>query len=281
MILLDGKKLAGEIAECLRAEVAKLPSKPKLSIILVGDDPASLMYDNMKIKKARELGMEAELLHFKDDISEDEILAAINRLNLDPGVDGIMVQMPMPPHLDETWVCSHINPSKDVDGLCPYNKGMLSMYNDTVFLPATVRGIKKLIEHYGVPVEGQDAVVVGASNIVGKPAEMMLLNMGATVSICHSRTKNLASYTKRADIIISAAGVENLITANMVKKGVAVIDVAMLRSAKTGKLCGDVDIEGVARKASFITPVPGGVGPMTVIALMSQLVEAYHANRRA
>ncbi|MDR1009272.1 MAG: bifunctional 5,10-methylenetetrahydrofolate dehydrogenase/5,10-methenyltetrahydrofolate cyclohydrolase [Rickettsiales bacterium] len=278
-ILLDGRGLAEEITARLKAEVAAQPSAPNLKVILVGNDPASLMYDNAKVKKAKELGIESELVRLPATASEEELLSLIDRFNKDQNVNGILVQLPLPSHIDESLACGAVAPWKDVDGFHPLNKGLLSMGDEAMLAPCTPLGIITLLEHYGIELDGARACIVGSSNIVGKPMQMLLANRGATTTLCNVHTRGLSEMTHMADILISAVGKESLITADMVKDDAVVVDVAMVHSARDGSLCGDVDFEEVAKKASAITPSPGGVGPMTIITLMMNTLKAYKIRR--
>lgn len=270
--LLKGKEVAEIILTELKLKVATLPKKPVLGIVSVGEDPASQVYIQKKIKAAEEIGIQAKHYQLRENIEEKELLTLIGELNLDSEMDGFIVQLPLPEQIREEKVIENISPEKDVDGFHPFNQGKMfqGIINSNSLLPATPFGIMKLLEHYRIELEGKKAVIVGRSNIVGKPLAALLLNKNATVTITHSRTKNLAEHTLTADLIISAVGKPNLITAEMVKPGAIVIDVGMNRV--DGKLVGDVDFEKVKEKASYITPVPGGVGPMTVAMLMYNLI---------
>ncbi len=278
MELLDGKLVAQELYTKLLGDVQALKAKdiqPKLVIILVGDDPASQSYIRSKTKASEKLGIESELITYKpDEIDTPRLIAKINELNNDDSVNGILVQLPLPDHIYEPEIIKAISPIKDVDGFTAYNIGKMFLSTDFEELaPCTPLGIIRMLEHYNIDVTGKEAVVVGRSNIVGKPAAVMLLNRGATVTACHSKTKDLKFHTSRADILVVAVGKSKLITADMVKEGAVVIDVGMNRNEK-GKLEGDVDFENVKNKASYITPVPGGCGLMTVACLMENVVKA-------
>jgi methylenetetrahydrofolate dehydrogenase (NADP+) / methenyltetrahydrofolate cyclohydrolase len=245
----------------------------------VGDDPASLTYVRNKKRACETAGIIYGELKFPTTVTQDELLKAIDGLNKDDSVNGFIVQMPLPSHIYVPEVIRAIDPKKDVDGFQAYNIGKMFLSPEFEDLPpATPLGIVKLLDHYNIPIQGQEVVVVGHSNIVGKPISVMMLNRNATVTTCHIHTKNLAEHTKRADILIVAVGKPNLITADMVKDGVVVVDVGMNKKAD-GKLCGDVDFEGVSKKASYITPVPGGVGPMTVAALILNTIRATERQR--
>jgi methylenetetrahydrofolate dehydrogenase (NADP+)/methenyltetrahydrofolate cyclohydrolase len=277
MILLDGKKVAEGVVAKVKAEVEGLKAAgihPKLVVIQVGEDPASLVYIGQKLKRCRETGIESEHLKFRDDITTEFLVGKIHELNADSRVHGILVQLPLPKHVATPLVMKAIDPSKDADGFTAYNIGKMTLGTEFEHLaPCTPKGVIELLEAYNISLEGKEVVMVGASNIVGKPLAIMMLNRRATVTICHSRTRNLASHTKSADILCVAVGKPGLITADMVKDGVIVIDVGINR-LPDGSLCGDVDFEGVSAKASYITPVPGGVGQMTVACLMENIVSA-------
>lgn len=275
MELMDGKELAKNIRANLKEEVEELKKKgiyPKLAVIMVGDDKASAVYVRNKSKACNEIGVEYEEFLLKADTTMDELLGLIKKLNEDEKIDGILLQSPIPRHLDINEAFMAIDPKKDVDGFHPVNVGKLSL-NQDCFVSCTPYGIIKMLETYNVPIEGARAVIIGRSNIVGKPLIQCLLNKNATVTICHSKTKNLEEVTKQADILIAAIGKPEFVTGNMVKEGTAVIDVGINRT-EDGKLVGDVNFEEVSKKASYITPVPGGVGPMTIAMLMTNVVKA-------
>ncbi len=283
--IISGTEIAKQIRAELKEEVAELKEKhnitPGLATILVGDDPASKVYVGQKDKACKELDIYSERIDLPGDTPEADLLALIDRMNHDPKINGILVQLPLPRHIDERKVVYAIDPAKDVDGFHPVNVGKL-MIGTKCFLPCTPHGIQELLIRSGVQTAGAEVVVIGRSNIVGKPIANMLLQKGeggdATVTVCHTRTKDMAFHTRRADILIVAAGRPNTVTADMVKEGVVVIDVGVNRIGKTpeGKaiLAGDVDFESVKEKAAAITPVPGGVGPMTITMLMKNTVEA-------
>lgn len=271
--IIDGKKLAQKIRLELKTEAEKFKTRPKLAVILVGNDPASKIYVRNKNKACEEVGINYEEHVLEETTKMEDLLQLIDRLNSDDSINGILLQAPLPKHLEINRVFEEISPIKDVDGFNPINVGKLLIGEDT-FISCTPYGIIKMLEEYNIPIQGKNAVVVGRSNIVGKPLAQCLLNKNATVIICHSKTENLSNYTKNADILISAVGKANLITADMVKEGATVIDVGMNRS-DNGKLCGDVDFENVKEIASYITPVPGGVGPMTITMLMNNVIKAY------
>lgn len=277
MKLIDGKELAQNIRTNLKEEVEELKKKginPKLAVIMVGDDKASAVYVRNKSKACNELGIEYEEFLLDAEITMDELLSLIDKLNKDVNIDGILLQSPIPRQLDINEAFRRIDPKKDVDGFNPVNVGKLSL-NQDCFVSCTPYGIIKMLETYNVPIEGAHAVIIGRSNIVGKPLLQCLLNKNATVTICHSKTKNLEEVTKQADILIAAIGKPEFVTANMVKEGACVIDVGINRTEE-GKLVGDVKFSEVSEKASCITPVPGGVGPMTIAMLMANVVKAAH-----
>ena len=271
-VRIDGKALAAKV-KARAAEGAKdLPRKPGLAVILVGDNQASRVYVTGKEKDCAECGFQSFEHKLPAETTQTELLALIDRLNRDEAVDGILVQLPLPKGLDEDQVLNAIRPDKDVDCFHPFNVGRL-VIGDPVFLPCTPAGVMEMLKEYDIPVAGKHCVVLGRSNIVGKPMGALLLQQSGTVTTCHSRTPDLASMTRQADILVSAVGRVGLVTADMVKEGAVVIDVAMNRNAE-GKLCGDVDYASVEPKASYITPVPGGVGPMTRAMLMENLLAA-------
>ena len=271
-VRIDGKALAAKV-KARAAEGAKdLPRKPGLAVILVGDNQASRVYVTGKEKDCAECGFLSFEHKLPAETGQEELLALIDRLNRDEAVDGILVQLPLPKGLEEDQVLNAIRPDKDVDCFHPFNVGRL-VIGDPVFLPCTPAGVMEMLKEYDIPVAGKHCVVLGRSNIVGKPMGALLLQQSGTVTTCHSRTPDLASFTRQADILVSAVGRVGLVTADMVKEGAVVIDVAMNRNAE-GKLCGDVDYASVEPKASYITPVPGGVGPMTRAMLMENLLAA-------
>ena len=271
-IRIDGKALADKVKAQTAAEAKGLLRRPGLAVTLVGNDPASRVYVTGKEKDCAACGFLSFEHALPEDTSQETLLGLIEELNRDPQVDGILCQLPLPRHLDEAAVLNAIARDKDVDCFHPYNVGRL-MAGDPVFLPCTPAGVMEMLREYGIPVRGKRCVVLGRSNIVGKPMAMLLLQQDGTVTICHSRTPDLASLTRQADILVSAVGRVGLITADMVKEGAVVIDVAMNRN-EAGKLCGDVDYSGVEPRASYITPVPGGVGPMTRAMLMKNILTA-------
>ncbi len=283
--IIDGKQIASDIRAELKAQVEKLKAKgviPGLGVILVGADPASISYVTAKEKACTEIGIYSDDNRLPAETSEKDLLALVNKMNKDPKINGILIQLPLPKHINEQKVLLAIDPAKDVDGFHPVSVGKM-VVGQKAFLPCTPNGVVQLLLRSGVKLDGAEVVIVGRSNIVGKPLANMLIQKSssgnATVTICHTRTKDIAAHTRRADIVIAAAGKVNTITADMVKDGVVVIDVGVNRVAdatkKTGfRLVGDVDFEGVSKKASLITPVPGGVGPMTITMLLYNTVES-------
>ena len=301
-MILDGKKIAADIRAELREQISSLVAKgqraPKLAVVIVGHNPASETYVANKMKACAEVGIESERIAFEADITEQELLAAVQRLNNDPTIDGFIVQLPLPEHISETTIMSAIDRRKDVDGLTPENVGR-TVQGLQSLVSATPKGIRELLARYAIQTEGKHVVVIGRSNIVGKPIAMLLMqrpylslpgmsaaSLGdATVTICHSKTQDLKSICLTADIIIVAAGCPKLLTAEMVKEGAVIIDVGINRiddsSVPRGyRLVGDVDFENVAPKAAYITPVPGGVGPMTIVSLLQNTLQAYNEHSR-
>ena len=273
-IIIDGKELAKNIREGLKAEVKELKSadiNPKLAVIMVGDDKASKVYVKNKSKACEDVGIEYVEYLLPEKTKMQELLELIDKLNNDETVHGILVQSPLPKGLDANEAFKAISPKKDVDGFNPVNVGKLSL-NQDCFVSCTPYGIIKMLENYNISIEGAHAVIIGRSNIVGKPLAKCLLNKNATVTVCHSKTKNLKEMTKQADILIAAIGKAKFITADMVKEGAAVIDVGINRTENG--LVGDTDFDNIKEKASFITPVPGGVGPMTIAMLMTNVIKA-------
>ena len=273
--VIDGNALAQEVrAEWkIRAErLAKNGMQPGLAVIIVGGNPASSIYVRNKAKASREIGIYSEIHEFGENSAQEEIIQRIRELNSNPAIHGILVQLPLPRHFESAKVIESIAVEKDADGFHLYNVGALVTGN-TVFPPCTPYGVMKMLEKYGIKVEGQHAVVVGRSNIVGKPMALMLLQKGATITICTSRTRELAEHTARADILVVAVGKPHMITVDMVKPGATVIDVGINR-LPDGRLTGDVDFESVKERAGYITPVPGGVGPMTITMLLCNTIEA-------
>ena len=275
MVVIDGKAVSRSVRERVKQETAELKAKgitPGLAVIVVGDDPASAVYVRNKEKACDEVGFYSEKYALPASTTQKELNDLVYELNARPEISGILCQLPLPAHLDDKEVIARINPIKDVDAFHPVNVGAI-MIGDYHFLPCTPAGIMELIHSAGVDPMGKKAVVIGRSNIVGKPMAMLLLHENATVEIAHSKTQNLADVTKSADILVAAVGKAKFVTADMVKPGAVVIDVGMNRD-ENGKLCGDVDFESVAPKCSFITPVPGGVGPMTISMLMQNTLTA-------
>jgi methylenetetrahydrofolate dehydrogenase (NADP+)/methenyltetrahydrofolate cyclohydrolase len=273
--IIDGKVVAARLRNNLKSRVARLTAKdnqPGLAVILVGNNSASRVYVNMKKKACAELGIFSREYALPETASEAELMDCIAALNRDPRIHGILLQLPLPGHLDESKMLELISPAKDVDGFHPVNVGKL-LIGLEAFLPCTPAGVMDLIKETGIPIGGKECVVVGRSNIVGKPQAILLLRENATVTVCHSRTADLAAVCRRADILVAAVGKTALITGEMVKPGAVVIDVGMNRQVD-GKLAGDVDFQSVSRVAAWITPVPGGVGPMTIAKLMENTVIA-------
>lgn len=280
MQLIDGKKTSSDIKAEIAEEVKKMNRKPHLAAVLVGHDGGSETYVAHKIKSCEEVGFKSSLIRFEDDVTEEELLKTVEKLNNDSDVDGFIVQLPLPKHIDEQKVIEAISPEKDVDGFHPVNLGRLVAGLDT-FVSATPSGIVDLLKRYNVETSGKHCVIIGRSNIVGRPLSILMSQKGidATVTVCHSRTENLKEITKTADILVAAIGRPGFVTADMVKDGVTVIDVGTTRvksdQTKSGwKLKGDVDFDEVSKKASLITPVPGGVGPMTICSLLKNTLKA-------
>ena len=275
--IIDGKAAASTVRAQVKSDVENIIAaggrKPCLAVVIVGDDPASRIYVRNKVAAAREAGMESRLEDLPASVSQEELISLVNGLNADPAVDGVLVQLPLPSHIDENIVIDTIAPSKDVDGFHPLNVAALQLGRECI-LPCTPAGIIHLLDREGVQIEGKRAVVIGRSNIVGKPVAKLLLDRHATVTLCHSRTRDLGSVTREADILVTAVGHAGLISADMIKDGAVILDVGMNRSAD-GHLCGDVDFEGCIGKASLITPVPGGVGPMTIAMLLQNTLKCY------
>jgi methylenetetrahydrofolate dehydrogenase (NADP+)/methenyltetrahydrofolate cyclohydrolase len=274
-VILDGKAVAARVKAQVAKEVELLKSEgivPGLAVVIVGDNPASRVYVNSKKKDCSEVGIHSEEYALPGDTSQSDLLALVEKLNKKPDINGILVQLPLPKPLDEKTVINAIAAEKDVDAFHPVNVGRI-MIGDYDFLPCTPAGIMELLDDVGIAIEGKECVVIGRSNIVGKPMAMLLLHKNGTVTICHSRSKNLKETAARADILVAAVGKPKFVTADMVKEGAVVIDVGMDR-LPDGSLCGDVDFEAVSQKASYITPVPGGVGPMTRAMLLKNTLKA-------
>ncbi|MBQ1601706.1 MAG: bifunctional methylenetetrahydrofolate dehydrogenase/methenyltetrahydrofolate cyclohydrolase FolD [Ruminococcus sp.] len=276
MQIIDGKKVAADTKARVKERTEELKNTyhvtPGLAVVIVGDDPASRVYVNNKKKACEAVGFVSEEYALPAETTQEELLALVETLNSKPDISGILVQLPLPKHLDDKAVIAAINPQKDVDAFHAVNVGKI-MLGEYDFLPCTPAGVMEMLHSYQIPVEGKECVVIGRSNIVGKPMGMLLLHENGTVTICHSRTKNLAEVCRRADILVAAVGIPKFVKADMVKEGAVVIDVGMDRD-ENGKLCGDVDFENVKEKCSFITPVPGGVGPMTIATLMKNTLKA-------
>ena len=277
--LMNGKEVAEKIKAQVKAEIEELHLYPRLAVVVVGNDPASKIYVNNKKKACEQVGIESLECCFKEDVTEDVLIQFIHELNENPCVSGILVQLPLPKHLDEKKILEHIDHAKDVDCFTSINTGKLWL-GDYELAPCTALGVLELLDYYHIDIAGKHCVIVGRSNIVGKPVAALMLERNATVTVCHSKTKNLSDITRQADILIAAVGKPRFITLGMVKDGAVVIDVGINRD-ENGKLCGDVDFdrtpkdgEGVADKSSYITPVPGGVGPMTVAMLMKNTLIA-------
>lgn len=273
--LISGKEVSAKVKAQIHEETLAVKEKgvtPGLAVVIVGNDPASRVYVNSKKKACAEVGFESFEYALPEETTQEELLGLVEKLNRDSKVNGILVQLPLPKQIDENAVINAINPEKDVDAFHPFNVGKI-MIGDFAYLPCTPAGVMELIDSTGVEISGKSCVVIGRSNIVGKPMAMLLLHRSGTVTICHSKTKNLAEICKGADILVAAVGKAKFVTADMVKDGVVIIDVGMNR-LENGKLCGDVDFENVEKKASYITPVPGGVGPMTIAMLMRNTLTA-------
>ena len=276
MQIIDGKKVSAEVKEQVRQETLRLKEEhgvtPGLAVVIVGDAPASRVYVNNKKKACELVGFRSEEYALPASATQEELLDLVHKLNEKEDINGILVQLPLPKHLDDKAVIEAINPVKDVDAFHAVNVGKI-MLGEYDFLPCTPAGVMEMLHSYSIPVEGRECVVIGRSNIVGKPMGMLLLHENGTVTICHSRTKNLKEVCARADILVAAVGIPKFVKADMVKEGAVVIDVGMDRD-ENGRLCGDVDFENVKEKCSFITPVPGGVGPMTIATLMKNTIKA-------
>ena len=277
-MIISGKELSAKLKAEMAERVATFPAEygrlPHLVVILVGEDPGSVSYVKGKAKASAEVGIRNTTIRRPDTITEDELLGMIAELNADDGVDGILVQLPLPKHIDEDKIIAAIDKSNDLDGFHPLNVAAL-WQKQPCTLPCTPKGIIKMLKSAGVEISGREAVVIGRSNIVGLPVSKLLLDENATVTIAHSRTKNLGEVTRRADILVVAIGRPKFVKADMVKEGAVVIDVGVNRDPETGKLCGDVDFAAIEPKASVITPVPGGVGPMTICCLMENTIECF------
>ena len=286
MILLDGKFISEKIKEEIKIEVQNIKNNggraPHLAAILVGNDGASLTYVGSKVRSCEKVGFESTLIHLDENISEDNLISEINKLNDDDQIDGYIVQLPLPKHINEEKILMMVNPKKDVDGFHPFNFGKMAQNMDS-FIPATPQGIIELIDRYDIDTEGKNTVVIGRSNIVGRPISILMSNKSkpgnSTVTLVHSRTTDIPSFTKKADIIIVALGIPNFLKSDMIKQGSVVIDVGITRvedktKNKGYRIVGDVDFESVKTKVSYITPVPGGVGPMTIAMLLKNTLKA-------
>ncbi|RUA08052.1 MAG: bifunctional methylenetetrahydrofolate dehydrogenase/methenyltetrahydrofolate cyclohydrolase FolD [Fusobacteria bacterium] len=274
--LIDGKRISSEIKEELKKEVEEIVKigerAPGLAVVIVGENPASKVYVRSKVRTCESLGLYSEKYTLEEDVTEEELLKLIEKLNEKEAIDGILVQLPLPKHIDEDKVIEAIAPNKDVDGFSPVNLGKL-ITGKCEFNPCTPYGIMELLKRYEIELSGKDVVIVGRSNIVGKPLSIMMTNESATVTLCHSRTKDIKAKTLEADIVVVAVGIEKFLKEDMVKEGSIVIDVGINRDSN-GKLCGDVDFDQVSKKTKLITPVPGGVGPMTIAMLMKNTVKS-------
>lgn len=271
--IIDGKKIAAQIRDNLKQKIATLQSAPQLAIVLVGNDEPSLIYVRNKQKAATQIGLLSQLHHLDENISEEELLKIIAQLNADSEINGIIVQLPLPKHLNTNRVINAISPLKDVDGFHPYNTGMLQNNEKPYFVAATPLGVMQLIKSVLPNLSGKNVVLIGASLIVGRPLATLLLNQECTVTITHAQTRNIKELTSKADILVAACGVAKLVKADWIKENAVLIDVGINRD--NGKICGDIDFDDVKEKALAITPVPGGVGPMTIAMLLSNTVDAF------
>lgn len=274
MILIDGKATAKKVFDKIKSETKHLQKKPTIAVIIVGEDPASKIYVNIKHKKAQEVGINSIVIEFDENISQDELETKIDELNKDDSINAILVQMPLPKHLNTYRIIEKILPIKDVDGFHPENAGKINIGIEAYASPCTPLGVMTLLDEYKINPEGKNAVIIGRSNIVSKPLASMLLSKNATVTICHSKTQDLKKITSTADILVVATGKSKMITSEYIKQGAVVIDVGISRD-KDGKIYGDVDFDSVAEKTSYITPVPGGVGAMTIAMLMQNTLRLY------
>ena len=276
--LIDGKALAAKVRENIKKKVDGEAIKAKLAVILVGNDDASLVYVRNKSKACEKVGIEFAEYNLPEETTQEELLGLIDKLNKDDDTTGILLQYPIPKHLNVQEAFNRIDPNKDVDGFNPINVGLRTIGDKGGFVPCTPLGIMEMFNEYGIELQGKKAVVIGRSNIVGKPMGQLLQDANCTVTICHSKTQNIEKETSTADILVAALGKAKFVKADMVKEGVVVIDVGMDRDEE-GRLCGDVDFENVSKKASYITPVPGGVGPMTIAMLLSNTIKAYEIQK--
>ncbi|WP_047380571.1 MULTISPECIES: bifunctional methylenetetrahydrofolate dehydrogenase/methenyltetrahydrofolate cyclohydrolase FolD [unclassified Cetobacterium] len=283
MKILDGKYVSQKVRDSIKNEIVEIKERmgkvPGLAVIQAGDNLASKIYVNSKIKQCAEVGIESKNFILPADVSEDELLSKIDELNKDDAIDGILVQLPLPDHIDTPKVIEAIDITKDVDGFKPENLGKVVLGDETALISCTPAGILRLFEEYKLALEGKDVVVIGRSNIVGKPMTALLINEGATVTVCNSKTKNLSEKTKNADVVIVAIGKANFLKGDMVKDGAIIIDVGINRD-ENNKICGDVDFESVKEKVSYITPVPGGVGPMTIAMLLNNTLKAFKIGKK-
>lgn len=277
-MIIDGKEVAKKVLLELKSQIEKLDVKPTIAVVIVGENPASKIYVNLKHKKAAEIGMNSIVVEMPAEATQAELEAKIEELNQDSSINGILVQLPLPKHLDTYKIIEKINPLKDTDGFHPENVGKLSIGLEPYAQPCTPKGVMRLLDEYNVDLEGKNAVVIGRSNIVGKPISAMLLAKSATVTMAHSKTINLPNVTSKADVLISAVGVPNLVKSNWVKEKAVVIDVGISKTPE-GKIVGDVDFDDVKDKASLITPVPGGVGPMTIAMLLENTLNLYYLQK--
>lgn len=277
-MIIDGKKVAQGILKDIKKQVEKLEIKPVIAVVIVGENPSSKIYVNIKNKKATEIGMNSVVIEMPEDAAQQELEAKIDELNQSPDINAILVQMPLPKHLDAYKIIEKILPEKDVDGFHPENVGRLSIGLTPFSYSCTPKGVIRLLDEYNIDLEGKHVVVIGRSNIVGKPLSMMMLSRNATVTMAHSKTKNLPLIAKSADILISAVGSPKLVKKEWIKEDAVVIDVGISRNIE-GKIVGDVDFENIKDKASFITPVPGGVGPMTIAMLLENTLNLYYLQK--
>ncbi len=282
VVLLDGQALADNIEKDLKNKIqtitAQTHKRPKLAVILVGKDPASITYVNMKIKACQRVGMDFDLKTLQENITEAELLSLIKDYNTDQNISGVLVQLPLPRHIDTKMILEAIDPNKDVDGFHPLNIGKLCTQKES-FLPATPMGVMRLLKHYHIEIKGKDVAIIGASNIIGKPLSMLMLNAGASVSVCHILTKDISFYTQNADIVCVGVGKPDLIKASMLKKGAVVVDIG-INHLNDGRIVGDVDFNNAQKVAGFITPVPKGVGPMTIVSLLENTLIAFEKQQR-
>ncbi|BAW36482.1 bifunctional 5,10-methylene-tetrahydrofolate dehydrogenase/ 5,10-methylene-tetrahydrofolate cyclohydrolase [Helicobacter pylori] len=282
VVLLDGQALAYDIEKDLKNKIQIITTqthkRPKLAVILVGKDHASITYVNMKIKACERVGMDFDLKTLQENITEVKLLSLIKDYNTDQNISGVLVQLPLPRHIDTKMVLEAIDPSKDVDGFHPLNIGKLCTQKES-FLPATPMGVMRLLEHYHIGIKGKDVAIIGASNIIGKPLSMLMLNAGASVSVCHILTKDISFYTQNADIVCVGVGKPDLIKASMLKKGAVVVDIG-INHLNDGRIVGDVDFNNAQKVAGFITPVPKGVGPMTIVSLLENTLIAFEKQQR-